>query len=374
MTKPNPQQQQQQQQQQEAPASATSETPTTHKTPVTSKGPATTPPARSTKRLIENLSPSPVSNETDLKKSKPLDSETLNQKVCAAQGMDYQSSEFDAKTRMDRDGLQEKMMSNMNSCFKDFQTYEVEGRGTSVNVNVFLQKVVPEIMKSMIQTCADHIDKTMNKWMERIEQKKSQEVSVLGEQFQAQVLRLKYENDANQQYSRRESVKIFGIKEEREEDVNKKAMDVLKDAGVEVVPEDFQAIHRNGPPRRSGDGPRPIMVKFVSRKKKQETMRKKKVLKEKEGYDSIYIHEDLTPLRSKLLKHIKDNKDGYNLKSAWTSEGKILCQPKYPVGLPAEQRPRLIPVETPDDLFHLGANRVDYKGLGLESYLFINNQ
>ena len=369
MTKPNPQQQQQQQQ--ESPASATSETPKTHKTPVTSKGPAPIPPARGTKRLIENLSPSPVSNETDLKKSKPLDSETLNQKVCEAQGMDYQSSSaIDAE--MDKSELEQRMLYNMNNCLNDVPTYEVDGRGTSVGVNVFLQKVVPELMKTMITACADQINKTMNHWMSKMEEKRNQEIEVISEQFQAQVMRLKYENDANEQYSRRESVKVFGLKEESDEDPEKLVTKVFKDAGVDIDPEDFHAVHRNGPPRKPGDNSiRPILVKFVSRKKKQEVMRKKKTLKEKEGYDKTYVLEDLTPLRSKLLKYIKNRKDLFNLAFVWTSEGKILCQPQYPKGLAKEKRPRAIVIESPDELFKIGAQRIDYEELGLDSYRFI---
>ena len=66
----------------------------------------------------------------------------------------------------------------------------------------------------------------MRQWLEKNEEKKNNGVDVLGQQFQAQVLRMKYENKANEQFSRRESVKIFGIieqglgtiKEEKDED------------------------------------------------------------------------------------------------------------------------------------------------------------
>ena len=338
-----------------------------HQTPTgPNKGHPPIPPSR--KRNNDVRSPPSADIESN-KKSKNFNSETLNEEICRVQGMDYQRESFD--TRLDKSELEERMLYNMNHCMREVQTYEVDGKGTSVGVNDFLHKVVPEIMSTMIRACAEQIDKTMTRWMQKMEEKKEQEIVVLGDQFQAQVMRLKYENDANEQYSRRESIKIFGIKEEKDEDVEKKAMDVFADAGVEVKPEDFQAIHRNGPPKKPGDTSyRPIMVTFVSRRKKQETMKKKKVLKEAEGYDKIYIHEDLTPLRSKLLKYIKNYKEQFNLKYVWTSEGRILCQPKYPDGLPVDKRPRVITVENPDELFKLGAYSIDYKALGLESYRF----
>jgi hypothetical protein len=44
-----------------------------------------------------------------------------------------------------------------------------------------------------------------------------------------------------------------------------------------------------------------ILVKLVSRKKRCELMMKKKSLMYKEEYDSVFIGDDLTPLRSRLL-------------------------------------------------------------------------
>ena len=100
-------------------------------------------------------------------------------------------------------------------------------------------------------------------------------------------------------------------------------------------------------------------------------MLKKKQLKEVEGYDKVYVHEDLTPMRSKMLKFIKDNSDSLGLGSTWTSEGKIFAQPKYPRGLAREQRPRAHVIESPDDFYKIGVNPPPFKALELEEYLFL---
>ena len=179
----------------------------------------------------------------------------------------------------------------------------------------------------------------------------------------AAVTSLTYENDRLQQYSRTESVRIFGIRQaegETAEQVEQKALGVFKEAGADVKEEDIAAVHRVG---KVGRGLRPILVKFVSRRKRREVMEKKKSLKGKDGYQKVYINDDLTPLRAKLLALVKrlDNVD-----KAWTVGGSIHCTKKVPPGLApaANQRPVVV-IDTPDDLFKLGLEQIDFRSLGL---------
>lgn len=174
--------------------------------------------------------------------------------------------------------------------------------------------------------------------------------------------RLTYEGDRQQQYSRRESVRITGIKQdskEAPEQLEQKVLRVMADAGVTVVPADISAVHRAGKAR---SGPKAILVRFVSRRKRTELLKKKKCLKEKSEYKDVFINDDLTPLRARLLGYVK-SLDG--IKSAWTIDGRIFCQPEYPTGLEPERRPKPIVVESPDDLHRLGVTQVDYSRLGL---------
>ena len=79
-------------------------------------------------------------------------------------------------------------------------------------------------------------------------------------------------------------------------------------------------------------------------------MNKKKSLKDSSKYADIFVNEDLTLVRSKMLGLIKRTKRF----SAWTQNGKILCTPRRPPGAPQADRVKPISVETPEDLFHLG--------------------
>ena len=175
------------------------------------------------------------------------------------------------------------------------------------------------------------------------------------------VTRLTYENDRLQQYTRRESVRVWGVKQEEKEtaeEVERKALDVFSKAGADVKVEDIAAVHRVGKPK---NGSRPILVKFVSRRKRREVMGKKKELKGKQGFERVFINDDLTPLRARLLGHIQRLDI---VEKAWTVDGRIHCQKKLPPGHPAAGSQKPIVVETPDDLFKLGVD-VDYAALGL---------
>ncbi|KAK7458966.1 hypothetical protein BaRGS_00039022, partial [Batillaria attramentaria] len=205
------------------------------------------------------------------------------------------------------------------------------------------------------------------------------------ERVQSNVLWMKYNADANEQYSRRETIRIFGVPESKAtisdsggdgaevtddagEDVEAKVLKIFQDCGANIKPDDISVVHRTGQRKRRGG--RSILVRFVSRKKKQEVMRAKKSLKDKGGYAKVFINEDLTPLRTKLLHYTRALDV---VERAWTSEGKIWAVKKRSVpgsGHPTVNRP--VCIENPDDLFDkLGVNAFNYQQLGLENLLFV---
>ncbi|KAL8585245.1 hypothetical protein ACOMHN_065734 [Nucella lapillus] len=167
---------------------------------------------------------------------------------------------------------------------------------------------------------------------------------------------LTYDNDRLQQYTRKESLRIHGTAEQ----VETKALKVFTDAGVEVVADDIAAVHCAG---KEVKGTRPILVKFVSRRKRRLVMEKKKNLKGKTGYERVFVNDDLTPLRARLLGFVKRLDQ---VKRAWMVDGRIFCVRKSPPGLSPELRPKPVIIETPDDLFDkLGVDFIDYGALGL---------
>ena len=178
--------------------------------------------------------------------------------------------------------------------------------------------------------------------------------------LQRNLLLMRSENDRLEQYSRRETTKVVGLKEEEGEDTEQKVLDIFKAVGADITPADVSVVHRTGDRKRKE---RPILVCFVSRKKRKEVMQKK-VLKDKREYAGVYVFDDLTTLRAKMLYYLKKVPV---VENAWTIDGRIHCTKKRPPGLSERESPRRIfTIDTPGDLFKLAVDAVDFEELGLE--------
>ena len=162
-----------------------------------------------------------------------------------------------------------------------------------------------------------------------------------------------YENDRLQQYTRRENIRISGIPEVDGEQLKGKIVELGNEMGLNIVERDINACHRLGP-KHSGRS-RAIIVRFFARDTKHDFLVNKNKLKDKVSYRNVYINEDLTPLRSKMLHYVK-RQDG--VESAYTREGKVICRIRDG---------SRITIETPDDLFKLGLTNIDYIALGLSA-------
>lgn len=120
--------------------------------------------------------------------------------------------------------------------------------------------------------------------------------------------------DEREQYSRRNNIRIFGIKESEDENTDQI---VLKVASQLQVPLSVQQIDRSHRVGRKGTKPRPIIVKLVSYKQRQALFMAKKGLKGTKPF----ICEDLTITRRVLLKKAVET---YSSEKVWTSDGTIL--------------------------------------------------
>ena len=89
--------------------------------------------------------------------------------------------------------------------------------------------------------------------------------------------------DSNQQYGRRDNVRIFGVEGAPNEDVYQAVIDVAEKAGCQVSRADISICHRV-PSRnvKPGQG-RPIIAKFVRRQTKIGLMTNKKKFKDSEN-------------------------------------------------------------------------------------------
>ena len=159
-----------------------------------------------------------------------------------------------------------------------------------------------------------------------------------------------YEIDKQNQYSRRENIRISGIQEDEDTDDFDTFKKLCNKMEIEITKEDIVACHRVGNPAKK---PRPLLVRLVSRDMKGKIFASKKKLKADPHLNKVYINEDLTAARFKLLQYVKKLD---NVKNASSRDGKIFCNMK---------NGKKFNIENADDLFHLGVHDVDYKELGL---------
>lgn len=146
------------------------------------------------------------------------------------------------------------------------------------------------------------------------------------------------EIDNLQQYSRRNCILIHGIKELEElkdtdelsvkdadavalrEDTDELVLKVFREKlllhGIEAT--DLDRTHRVGKKSKVNKKPRPIIVKFARYNIRNEVFRSKRKLKA----TGITITESLTSRRLQLLKEVQGLEQ---VKSAWTSDGRVVC-------------------------------------------------
>ena len=129
------------------------------------------------------------------------------------------------------------------------------------------------------------------------------------EDIQNEFSSVKFEINRLEQYSRKSSIRVYGIEESQEEKVGEKALSKIN---VEISPDDVNIVHRVG--KRSEERPRSILVKFSSHKPKE------RVLKSKNHAKNTRISEDLAA-RTRTMPQA--NKVALNIEKAWTLDGKM---------------------------------------------------
>jgi len=171
--------------------------------------------------------------------------------------------------------------------------------------------------------------------------------------------------DRQEQYIRRENIFIYiltyGAEENKEDndDGEKVLFKIADELEIDLEDNEIQRVHRLGQKRRNIEIPRPIIARFVSYKKRNEFLTNKRELKNIEGRQHVFVCEDLTPLRYKLLKYMQKS-CSHTFTSCYTRNGNIKAK--------LNTSEKWVTVTSPDDLFKHGSD-VDYKQMGCEKIL-----
>ena len=165
----------------------------------------------------------------------------------------------------------------------------------------------------------------MEKKKEEIESDINASFQFLEQDLHARMTNTQQELDRLEQYTRKNSVRLFGIGEQAEEtSVETLAVQVLKDKlKIDVKENDIEIAYRAGKYRREGRRDvikaRPVLIKFASHKMKVKVMKAKKEFKGSQ----FWITEDLTKQNAEKMKALNQMRIANKVKGAWTTDGKI---------------------------------------------------
>ncbi|KAI5638689.1 hypothetical protein NE865_08745 [Phthorimaea operculella] len=137
--------------------------------------------------------------------------------------------------------------------------------------------------------------------------------------LQQQIGMLTNELDGMEMRSRRKMLLLHGVPEEKDEDTTKVVVAVANEhlSLPELQPEDIRRAHRMGRFSSASNKPRPVLVKFVNTKTRDDAWTKKVGLKG----TGITVSEFLTQRRHKLFQAARSK---LGITKCWTREGRIV--------------------------------------------------
>lgn len=196
--------------------------------------------------------------------------------------------------------------------------------------STFLETVIERVIEKVIVRLHDSIDFNTNVINDlRAELSKRDEKI---KELQDELVNTKYNSNAGveqlNQYVRRNNVEVHGVPELQGEDVYELVNNIGRAVGCEINKSDVDVAHRL--PTTNKTLPRPIVIKFVNRWKKEQLMAAKKQNRQLQstavGVNApshpIYINDHLTPKIKGLLKRAKDLRmKGY--KFVWVRDGRV---------------------------------------------------
>lgn len=126
--------------------------------------------------------------------------------------------------------------------------------------------------------------------------------------------------DDIEQYNRRNSVRVFGVGENKQENLESEVLTVLnRQLGLSIVADNIDRCHRVGRFSKTNTNPRGIIVKFTSYKYRDLVCKARRKLKG----SGITIQEDLTVTRYRLLRQAMDK---FGKTKCWSMDGRIYTE------------------------------------------------
>ena len=210
-----------------------------------------------------------------------------------------------------------------------------------------LQRENKEMLKSIHATIQDAVQKEFAKLYVRLDEQEQRlmdvelesqaqakeitRLSAIVEDQRATINNLRQTTGDLEQYSRRNCLQFFGVREEASECTDDLICDIANNRlGLNISKQDIDRSHRIGNPSNHVPGqnnhsgekrPRPIVAKFVSYRTRHEVISRRRLLKG----SKIVIQEQLTKANLHLLNSATKKK---NVQTAWSSDGRVIAKVK----------------------------------------------
>lgn len=140
----------------------------------------------------------------------------------------------------------------------------------------------------------------------------------------ARTMRILQSLDHHEQYSRRNTLRLTGVKVKLNtgQNTDDLVIDIARKVGVTLDISDIDRSHWNSPDDQNKG--RELIVKFVRHRERTEFISQRAKLRATDDkYSSIYINEDLTKIRYSLLREMINAKKKGKLFSVWTYDGTL---------------------------------------------------
>lgn len=197
-----------------------------------------------------------------------------------------------------------------------------------------------EIQSSITTAVESAVDSLIPKVVSKINQNLIKELDTIKSEnnfLKVRVSELESRVDHSEQYSRRNSLRISGIKEAAGEVTDDIVISMVSDLGGSISLDEIDRSHRVGkryvPGSSQGSDrsaptirPRDIIVKFTSYRSRQKLFNIRANAKGKELYNKVFINEDLSRARSNVFFKARLLARKGQIQSAWTSDGTILLR------------------------------------------------
>ena len=163
--------------------------------------------------------------------------------------------------------------------------------------------------------------------LEKNLKEKDQRIDQLEKNLGTRIDQLEQSLDNLEQYSRRSSVRVSGIKEKADgEQLDTILKDLFTDMDVHLTLNNISRAHRIGPRTSitNRQHSRQVIIQFKDHEAKTTFMKARKHLRAKQP--TVFFSEDLTQRRARLLYLCRERKRKHQLQDCWSYDGQIITK------------------------------------------------